>query len=231
VPTVVQPRTADEPVGTLRPVSLEREWWLRVLAVLVRPRLVFLALRNDDEEDMDARQEPVLLVTLLAGIAVLLLTPSWGSLYDEALQRGTLLDGLDLALLTLVTGCLTGVVGYYVVGGALYLGARGMGSLAGWRFARHVVAFACVPLAASVPVLLPLGVAAFGKDRFRDGGSDSGAGGTLFLAAQLVFVAWSLVLLLDGVRIAYEWSWQRAVAALALFGAVLALLVAFVSVI
>jgi len=223
-------RSADGDVGTLPPVGLEREWWLRVLAVLVRPRLVFVALRNDDEEDMEARQEPVLLVTLLAGVAAVLLTPAWGRVYDEALQRGTRLDGLDLALLTFVTGCLTGVVGYYLVGGALYLGARGMGSFAGWRFARHVVAFACVPLAASVLVLLPLGVAAFGDDRFRDGGSDSGVGGDVFLAAQLAFVAWSLALLLDGVRITYEWSWPRAVAALGLFGVILALLVGLLAV-
>jgi len=208
-------------------VSLEREWWLRTLAVLVRPRLVFLALRNDDEEDVQARQEPVLLVILLAGVATVLLTPTWGSLYDHALvHSGTKLDGLDLALLTFVTGCVTGVFGYYVVGGALYLGARGMGSLEGWRYARHVVAFAAVPLAASVPVLVPLGIAAFGEDRFRKGGSDSGAGGTIFLVAELVFVAWSLVLLLDGVRIAYEWTWLRAVAALGLFGLILALLIA-----
>jgi hypothetical protein len=212
-------------------VSLEREWWLRTLAVLVRPRLVFAALRSDDEEDVEARQEPVLLVILLAGIASVLLTPAWGSLYDEALQRGTKLDGLDLALLTFVTGCISGVFGYYVVGGALWLGTRGMGSVEGWRHARHIVAFACVPLAFSVPVLVPLGIAAFGEDRFREGGSDSGAGGTIFLVAQLVFVAWSLALLLDGVRIVYEWSWPRAAAALALFGAILALFVALVSVI
>jgi len=207
-------------------VSLEREWWLRVLAVFVRPRLVFRAVRNDDDDDMAARQEPVLLVVLLAGIAAVLLTPAWGSLYDEALRRGSRLDGLDLALLTFVTGCLLGVIGYFVVGAALYLGARGLGSFAGWRIARHVVAFACVPLAASAPLLLPLGVAAFGSDLFREGGSDSGAGGTVFLAAQLVFVAWSLGLLLLGVRVTYSWPWPRAVAALGLFAAILALLVA-----
>jgi hypothetical protein len=216
----------DGRAGTLRPVSLEREWWLRTLAVLVRPRLVFRALRNDDEEDMEARQEPVLLVILLAGIAAVLLTPAWGSVYDRALEGGTQLDGLAIALLTFVTGCLTGVFGYFLVGGALYLGARGMGSFAGWRQARHVVAFACVPLAASVPVLVPLGIAMFGKGRFREGGSDSGAAGTIFLAAELVFLAWSLALLVDGVRVAYEWSWPRAVAALGLFAVILALLLA-----
>lgn len=197
-----------------------------MLAVLVRPRLVFLALRNSDEEDVEARQEPVLLVILLAGVAALLLIPAWGSVYNTALAQGTKLDGLDLAIWTFVAGSLTGVLGYYIVGVALYLGARGMGSLEGWRYARHLVAFASVPLAASVPVLVPLGIAAFGDDLFREGGSDSGAGGTIFLVAQLVFLAWSLVLLLDGVRIAYEWSWSRAVAAVGLFCAILALLVA-----
>ncbi len=57
-------------------MDAEREWWLRLVAVLTRPRIVFLALRNDDEEDVQARQEPILLVVLLAGIAGLVLTPA-----------------------------------------------------------------------------------------------------------------------------------------------------------
>jgi hypothetical protein len=200
-------------------VSPDREWWLRVVAVLTRPRVVFLALRNvDDDEDVAARQEPILLVCILAGIAGLVLTPPWRTLYDNALFNGNTLDGLDVALLTFVTGALDGVLGYFVIGGALYLGARSMGSLGSWRAARHVLAFASVPLALSAPILLPVGLAAFGSDLYHRGGSDSGLGGDLFLACQLAFLAWALALLVYGVRITYGWSWPRAAGAVSLLG-------------
>jgi hypothetical protein len=203
-------------------VSLDREWWLRVAAVLTRPRVVFLALRNDDEEDVAARQEPILLISILAGIAGLVLTPPWRTLYDGALFNGNKLDGLDVALLTFVTGALDGVLGYFVIGGALYLGARSMGSLGSWRAARQVLAFACVPLALSAPILLLVGLGAFGSDLYRRGGADSGPGGDVFLACQLAFLAWTLGLLLYGVRVTYEWSWPRAAGAVGLLAFFLA---------
>ena len=207
-------------------MSLEREWWLRVLAVIVRPRLVFVALRVDDDDDLAARQEPLLLIALLAGMAGVTLSPAWGRLLD---QSGV--DGLVIAVITFVGGVFYGAGGYLVVGGALYLGARAMGSLGTWRLARQVLAFACVPLALSLPLTLPVGVAAFGGDLFRAGGSDVGRGGDLFLAYRLTFVLWTLGLLLYGVRTVYGWSWFRSVGALALlvvflavFGAITLLL-------
>lgn len=199
-------------------MSLDREWWLRVVAVLTRPRLVFLALRNDDEEDVEARQEPILLISILAGIAGLVLTPPWRELYDGALFNGNTLDGLDVALLTFVTGALDGVLGYFVIGGALYLGLRSMGSLGTWRAARHVLAYAAVPLALSAPILLPVGLAVFGSDLYRRGGSDSGLAGDVFVAWQLAFLAWTLALLVYGVRTTYAWSWPRATGAVGLLG-------------
>jgi hypothetical protein len=199
-------------------VSADREWWLRAVAVLTRPRLVFLALRNEDDEDAAARQEPILLISILAGIAGLVLTPPWRTLYDGALFNGNSLDGLDVALLTFVTGALDGVLGYFVIGGALYLGARSMGSLGSWRTARHVLAYASVPLALSAPILLPVGLAVFGSDLYRRGGADSGSGGALFVACQLAFLAWALALLVYGVRTTYEWSWPRATGAVGLLG-------------
>jgi hypothetical protein len=212
----MQHKRSYERLDTLAAVDPDREWWLRLVAVLTRPRLVFLALRNEDEEDVEARQEPILLVILLAGIAALVLTPAWRSIYDEALSRGNALDGVDVALLTFITGALDGVLGYFVIGGALYLGARSMGSLANWRVARHVLAFACVPLALSAPLLLPVGIGAFGSGLFRKGGDDSGVGGDLFVACQLAFLAWTFVLLLYGVRTTYDWSWPRSAGAVGL---------------
>jgi hypothetical protein len=205
-------------------VSPDREWWLRVVAVLTRPRLVFLALRNDDEEDLAARQEPILLLSILAGVAALVLTPPWRSLYDGALfSTGKGLDGLDVALLTFVTGALDGVVGYFVIGGALYLATRALGSLGSWLAARHVLAFAAVPLALSAPVMLAVGLGAYGSDLYKRGGADSGLGGDLFVACQLAFLAWSLGLLVYGVRTTYGWTWLRALGAAGLLAVFLAL--------
>jgi hypothetical protein len=97
-----------------------------------------------------------------------------------------------------------------------------MGSPGGWRVARHVLVFACVPLALSVPLTLPVGLAAFGGDLFRSGGSDAGMAGDLYLAYRLLFVAWSLGLLLLGIRVVYGWTWTRAAGALGLLAVFLA---------
>jgi hypothetical protein len=59
-------------------------------------------------------------------------------------------------------------------------------------------------------------LAAFGSDLFRKGGSDSGVGGDVFLACQLGFLAWSLALLLYGVRTTYDWTWPRSAGAVGL---------------
>jgi len=192
-------------------VSLQRECWLRVLAVLVRPRLVFLALRVEHEDDLEARKEPVLLITLLAGMAGVLLSPTWGRLLDQGS-----VDGLVVAVVTFIGGIFYGAGGYFVVGGALYLGARTVGSLGSWRLARQVLGFACVPLALSLFLTLPVGLAVFGGDLFRSGGSDEGRGGDVYLGYKLAFAVWSLGLLLYGVRTTYGWSWLRSIGALGL---------------
>jgi hypothetical protein len=192
-------------------VSVERDWWLRVPGVLAHPRGVFLALREPDAEDLEARQEPVLLILLVAGMAAVVLTPAWGRLLDNP-ER----DGLVAVVLTFIAGGFYGFGGYLLIGGALYLGARGMGSLGNWRLARHVLAFACVPLALSLPLTVPVGLAVFGGDLFRSDGADAGTGGDVYLAVRLAFVVWSLGLLLFGTRTTYGWSWARAAGALGL---------------
>ena len=197
-------------------MSPEREWWLRVPGVLVRPRDVFLALRVTDPDDLDARQEPILLLILLAGMAGVLLTSAWSDLLDPGAAGGATLDALTFVVLTFVAGALEGSAAYFLAGGALYLGARGMGSPGDWRVARQLLAFACVPLALSALATLPIGLAAFGGDLFRNGGADSGTGGHLYLTYQLVFVAWSLGLLLVGIRTVYGWTWARSAGAFGL---------------
>jgi hypothetical protein len=46
--------------------GLEREWLLRAVLVLQRPRAVFAALRDDDDVSAQARQEPIVALVLLA---------------------------------------------------------------------------------------------------------------------------------------------------------------------
>ena len=195
----------------------DREWWLRVPAVFLSPTSVFAALRNESREDVEARAEPVLALTALAGIAVALGTSTARTLYDDPEY-----DALLVAVWAVVAGGIIAFAGYFIVGGALYLGARGLGSLGSFRRARHVLGFAVAPLALSLLVLWPLQLAVYGGDVFRRGGSDEGAGGTVFDVLALGFAAWSALLLLVGVRAVHGWTWTRSLQALGLVALFLA---------
>ena len=62
-------------------------------------------------------------------------------------------------------------------------------------------------------------LAVYGTDLFRTGGDDYGRGDAIFGGIFLGFVAWSLLLLLIGVRAVHGWSWARSAAAVALAAA------------
>jgi hypothetical protein len=202
-------------------VSPDRQWWLRVPAVLLSPTSVFVAMRDESREDMDARSEPVLALTALAGVAAALASTAARTLYDNPEY-----DALLVAVWAVVAGGVVAFSGYFIVGGAVYLGARGLGSLGSFRRARHVLGFAVAPLALSLLLLWPLQLAVFGSDVFRRGGSDDGTGGQVFDALELGFAAWSAVLLLVGVRAVHGWTWVRSAGAL---GLVVLFLAAFAS--
>jgi hypothetical protein len=206
--------------GNAEGLSPERAWWLRVPAVLLSPRPVFYALREDDPEDVAARSEPILLVVLLAGAASVLATPKAGGLLDNPSY-----DPLLVAVWTFIAGGLYGAVGYFLLGFAIFFGARLMGSLGSFRRERQLAGFSLVPLALSLLVLLPLRLALFGGDTFHDGGADEGTGEAVLLAFQLVFAAWSLGLLLLGVRVVHGWDWVRSLAVVVAGAALLAALV------
>lgn len=186
-------------------------------AVLLSPRSVFAALRSEEREDVEARTEPVLALTLLAGIAVALGTSTARVLYDDPLY-----DLLTLAVWTVLAGGFVAFAGYFIVGGALYLGARGLGGEGTFRRARHVLGFAVAPLALSTLVLWPLGLAIFGTDLFKRGGSDDGAAGDVFYGAAVGSSLWAVVLLIVGVRAVHGWTWGRSLAALGLVALFLA---------
>ena len=198
-------------VGAQPSAGLEREWLLRALLVLQRPRAVFSALRDDGDDAAQARQEPIIALVLLAGIAGVLATSVAGALLDDPE-----LDGLLVAVWAFIGGSVYGIVAYWLLGAFLYGAAQAFGGMGSYRRARHVVAFAAAPLALALLVLWPVGVAAFGNDLFRTGGSDEGAGGDVFLLAQASFAAWSVALLAIGVRAVHGWTWARSLATTAL---------------
>lgn len=198
-------------------MSSERQWWLRIPAVLISPRSVFVALRDDAEAELDARAEPVLALVLLAGIAGVLTTSTAATLLDD-LE----FDNLLVAVWALIAGGIYGFAGYFIIGGAVYLAARGLGGVGDFRRARHVVAFAAAPIALSLLLVWPFELAVLGSDVFSSGGSDEGTSGFVFESLELAFAMWSLGLLLVGVRAVHDWSWWRSLGVLGLVSLFLA---------
>jgi hypothetical protein len=188
-----------------------RAWWRLVPRVLTAPREVFVALRSEDEVDVEARSEPILAIVLLAGMAGILLTPAWGTLLDDES-----LDWLVLAVVTFIGGLFYGTFGYFLLGLAVWAGARGVGLDTRARRARQLVAFSALPFALSLLVTLPVIVVAFGSDWFRTGGSDDGPGRTVVLVVGLALAAWSVGLLALGLRTTFRLPWQGVAGALAL---------------
>jgi hypothetical protein len=184
---------------------VERDWWLRAVLVLQRPGFVFAALRRDD--DAESRQEPLLAIVLLGGIAGVLSTNLAGRVLDDFE-----IDAVVLAVWAFLAGGLYGIAGYYLLGALVLLGERLAGSTATYVRSRHVLGFACVPLALSL-IVQPVKIAAYGEDAFRSGGSDTGIGADLFEGVELVVLAWCAGLLVTGLRTVNSWSWPRALAA------------------
>jgi hypothetical protein len=189
--------------------SLEREWWLRLALVVQAPRAVFAWLRDDSDDAAAARQEPVLLAGFLAGLAGVLSTNAIGHALDDF---G--LDGVDLAVIVFLAGLLYGLVGYFAFGALVYLGEQLASSLGSYRRSRHLLAFACAPLALSLAVW-PVRIALYGEDNFRTGGSDTGTGGSVFEGIEAAVVAWCVALLVLAIKEANGWTWPRALAATA----------------
>jgi hypothetical protein len=190
-----------------------RDWWLRTLLVLQRPRPVFVALRDSSKESQDDRAEPILLVVWLAGIAAILLDS--GTYLDPSDALDSSRDGGDIVLWAFLGGGIYAFFGYLGFGALLWGGCRLLGSQGSYRRARNVLAFAAVPIALSL-VLWPVKLALYGQDWFRTGGGDTGAGGAIFDLLTYAFFLWSAVLLVLGVRAVHGWPWARALGACAL---------------
>jgi hypothetical protein len=140
------------------------------------------------------------------------------------LNNGDVSLGL-IPVLAFISGSLYAIAVYWLGGGLLYGAARRLGSEGGWRRARQVLALAAAPLALSLLTFWPVRIAVYGQDLFRTGGDDYGRGDAVFGGVYLGFVAWSVWLLLIGVRTVHGWTWGRAAATIALAGAFPALIV------
>ncbi len=198
--------------------GLEREWWLRTLAVFASPVSTFAALRDPSPSRADAREEPVLLLVLLAGVTSVLATPAVGDLLDSRTRSAA-----TVAVIIFLAGALYGTATYWIGGGFLRLGLRAAGSEGTYRQARHLLAYAAAPLALALLLLWPLRLAVYGGDLFREGGADENGVGRAFDAAEVGFFAWAALLLVLGVKVVHDWPVVRSIGALAL--AALALLV------
>jgi hypothetical protein len=196
----------------------DKAWWLRAVMVFQSPTPVFVALRDDSDDAAGARQEPVLALIFLAGIAAIL---SWSPTTPTLLDRAGI-DALLGAVLVFLAGGMYGGATYWLGGAALYFGARGAGSRGSYRRIRHTLAYAAAPLALSLMVVWPVRIAVYGGDVFRTGGADEGgAGRWIFEALDLAFLAWAVALLVLGMRAVHRWSVLRALVAVALAGLVI----------
>ena len=199
-------------------------WWKRAPLVLLVPRPVFVALRDESVEDAEERQEPLAALIALAGISVVLVSPA----FRQMMNNG----GVDLILvivLAFIAGVLYAVATTWLGGGLLFGAARRLGGLGSYRRARQTVELASAPLALALITFWPVRFAVYGTDLFRTGGDDYGRGDGIFGGIFLGFVAWSVILLLLGVRATHGWGWGRSAAAVVLAAAFPALIVAATS--
>lgn len=199
---------------------LERSWWLRAPAVLVAPRAVFVSLRDESEEAVEAREQPLAAIAGLAGVAGVLGTPVARALLNNA---GT--TPIVVAVWAFFGGAVYALGVWWLGGGLLFGAARRFGGLGSYLRARHLLGLSTAPLALALFTLWPIRIAIYGQDLFRTGGTDWGPGDRTFGALLYFAFAWSAVLLVVGVRSVHGWSWGRSLATVGLAAALPALIV------
>jgi hypothetical protein len=128
-------------------------------------------------------------------------------------------DLILVPVLAFICGALYAVAVSWLAGGLLFGAARRLGGLGSYRRSRHVLSLASAPLALALITFWPVRLAVYGSDLFRTGGDDYGRGDAVFGGVFLGFVAWSLQLLLIGVRTVHGWTWARSAATVALASA------------
>lgn len=164
-------------------MEAERTWWRRAVLVLHRPVEVFASLRDDSEQAAGDRQDVVVALAFVGGVAAALATA--GSMLED-------LDALEILVWMFAAGFAYAFVGYWVLGWGLAFVVPRLGGGGTRRRTRHVLAFALAPLM--------FALAAWG----------------VYPPLLVLLAAWSLGLLLLGLRVVYGWSYARAAAGVAL---------------
>lgn len=195
-------------------------WWLRAAAVLVAPRAVFVSLRDESAEAAESRQEPISAIAGLAGFAGVLGTPVARRLLNDPSMSVSLIP-----VWVFLGGAVYALAVYWLGGGLLFGASRRLGGVGSYRRSRQVLGLAAAPLALSLLTLWPLRIAIYGTDLFRTGGNDYGRGDEIFGGIYYALLAWSVALLVVGVRAVHGWTWARAAGAVALAAIVPALIV------
>jgi hypothetical protein len=190
--------------------ALEREWWARLPRLFYAPASVFAELRDESDEAGDARQEPLTALVFLTGIAMFLglfaLEQPYAHLAD--------LSALTLTVEMIFGGAAVALTNFWVGGAVVYLGMRGLGAMSGYRLGRHLAGLATAPFLLVLLFVVPVRLGLYGMDLFRNGGSDTGAGRDVFVTIDGIALAWTLVLVLIGIRQTQRWSWGRSAGAL-----------------
>jgi hypothetical protein len=124
----------------------EGAWARLAVRVLVYPREVFEALRDDSVESAGDRQDVVVVLAFVGGVAAALATASAGALDD--------LDALETFIWIFATGFAYGFIGYWMLGWGLSFVVERLGGGGSRRRTRHVLAFALAPLVLALPAWL-----------------------------------------------------------------------------
>jgi hypothetical protein len=144
--------------------------------MLSRPREVFFALRDDSDESAGERQDVVVALAFVGGVAAALATAR------NALDD---LDALEIVVWIFLSGLAYGFMGYWLLGWGLSFVVPRLGGTGSRRRTRHVLAFALAPLCFALVAWL------------------------IFDPLLILLAAWSLGLLLVGLRVVYGWSYAR----------------------
>jgi hypothetical protein len=191
-----------------------------VPAVLVAPRAVFVSLRDESDDAVEERQEPIIAVVGVAGIGAVLGTHIARQLLNDASMSLVLIP-----VWAFFGGVMYALATYWIGGGLLFGASRRLGGNGSFRRSRQVLALASTPLALSLFTFWPVRIAVYGEDLFRTGGNDYGRGDTIFGVIFYGLLAWSIALLVVGVRSVHGWTYARALAAVAIAAVVPALIV------
>ena len=196
---------------TQSPEAVERAWWGRLPRMLFAPAEVLSELGDESREAADARQEPLVAILFLAGIAMFVGLVAIEPPYD---RYHTDFSAFNLVFESILGGALVAISNFWLGGALVYLGTRGLGALTGYRQARHLAGLATAPFVLALVFVVPVRFAVYGTDLFRAEGGDTSTGGHVFIAIDAVLLVWTLVLLLFGIKATQRWSWGRAAAAL-----------------